>query len=137
MSEKRFWFVIDKGKLDYVQDNVSKEKITVSELEDLLNDLSENLDLHLKNKKLQQERDYWNNKFNEGTETFESNLAEENELLKHTNEKLAIENANLEQSIKFLKNKINTLKETNLTLVKEIRKLPITDKQFKELNDKL
>ena len=118
MSEKRFWFVIDKGKLDYVQDNVSKEKITVSELEDLLNDLSENLDLHLKNKKLQQERDYWNNKFNEGTETFESNLAEENELLKHTNEKLAIENVNLEQSIKFLNNKINTLKETNLTLVK-------------------
>lgn len=41
MSEKRFWFVIDKGKLEYVQDNVSKEKITVSELEDLLNDLNE------------------------------------------------------------------------------------------------
>jgi len=38
MTEKRFWFVIDKGKLDYVQDNVSKEKITVSELEDLLNE---------------------------------------------------------------------------------------------------
>lgn len=38
MSEKRFWFVIDKGKLDYVQDNILKEKITVSELEDLLNE---------------------------------------------------------------------------------------------------
>ena len=38
MSENRFWFVIDKGKLEYVQDNVAKEKITVSELEDLLNE---------------------------------------------------------------------------------------------------
>ena len=37
MSENRFWFVIDKGKLEYVQDNVTGEKITVSELEDLLN----------------------------------------------------------------------------------------------------
>ena len=37
MSEKRFWFVIDKGKLEYVQDNVTGEKITVTELEDLLN----------------------------------------------------------------------------------------------------
>ena len=41
MSEKRFWFVIDKGKLDYVQDNVAKEKITVTELEDLLNALND------------------------------------------------------------------------------------------------
>lgn len=40
MSEKRFWFVIDKGKLEYVQDNVTGEKITVSELEDLLNELN-------------------------------------------------------------------------------------------------
>ena len=40
MSENRFWFVIDKGKLEYVQDNVANEKITVSELEDLLNELS-------------------------------------------------------------------------------------------------
>ena len=38
MSENRFWFVIDKGKLEYVQDNVTNEKITVSELEDLLNE---------------------------------------------------------------------------------------------------
>lgn len=38
MSEKRFWFVIDKGKLEYVQDNVTGEKITVTELEDLLNE---------------------------------------------------------------------------------------------------
>lgn len=37
MSEKRFWFVIDKGKLEYVQDNVAGEKITVTDLEDLLN----------------------------------------------------------------------------------------------------
>lgn len=36
--KKRFWFVIDKGKLNYVQDNVTNEKITVSELEDLLNE---------------------------------------------------------------------------------------------------
>ena len=41
MSEKRFWFVINKGKLEYVQDNVTGEKITVSELEDLLNKLYE------------------------------------------------------------------------------------------------
>ena len=41
MSENRFWFVIDKGKLEYVQDNVAKEKITVSELEDLLNEQQE------------------------------------------------------------------------------------------------
>ena len=41
MSEKRFWFVIDKGKLEYVQDNVTGEKITVSELEDLLNEQQE------------------------------------------------------------------------------------------------
>ena len=38
MSKNRFWFVIDKGKLEYVQDNVTGEKITVSELEDLLNE---------------------------------------------------------------------------------------------------
>lgn len=38
MSENRFWFIIDKGKLEYVQDNVTGEKITVSELEDLLNE---------------------------------------------------------------------------------------------------
>ena len=38
MSENRFWFVIDKGKLEYVQDNVTGEKITVTELEDLLNE---------------------------------------------------------------------------------------------------
>ena len=37
MSERRFWFVIDKGKLEYVQDLVTGEKITVSKLEDLLN----------------------------------------------------------------------------------------------------
>ena len=34
----RYWFVIDKGKLEYVQDNVTNKKITVSELEDLLNE---------------------------------------------------------------------------------------------------
>ena len=41
MSENRFWFVIDKGKLEYVQDNVTNETITVSELEDLLNEQQE------------------------------------------------------------------------------------------------
>ena len=41
MSENRFWFVIDKGKLEYVQDNVTGEKITISELEDLLNEQQE------------------------------------------------------------------------------------------------
>ena len=48
MSERRFWFVIDKGELDYVQDNVTKERITVTELEDLLNELAED------NRKLRQ-----------------------------------------------------------------------------------
>ena len=38
MSEKRFWFVIDKGKLEYVQDNITGKKITVTDLEDLLNE---------------------------------------------------------------------------------------------------
>lgn len=38
MNERRYWFVINQGKLEYVQDNVTKEKITVSELEDLLNE---------------------------------------------------------------------------------------------------
>ena len=38
MNEQRFWFVIDKGKLEYVQDNVTGKKITVSELEDLVNE---------------------------------------------------------------------------------------------------
>lgn len=37
-DERRYWFVIDKGKLEYVQDNVTGGKITVSELEDLLNE---------------------------------------------------------------------------------------------------
>ena len=37
-DERRYWFVIDKGKLEYVQDNVTNKKITVSELEDLLNE---------------------------------------------------------------------------------------------------
>ena len=45
MSEKRFWFVIDKGKLEYVQDNVTGEKITVSELEDLLNEQDKEIGL--------------------------------------------------------------------------------------------
>lgn len=40
-NEKRFWFVIDKGKLEYVQDKVTGENITVTELEDLLNEMSE------------------------------------------------------------------------------------------------
>ena len=44
MSKNRFWFVIDKGKLEYVQDNVTGEKITVSELEDLLNEQQEMID---------------------------------------------------------------------------------------------
>lgn len=44
MSENRFWFVIDKGKLEYVQDNVTNEKITVSELEDLLNEQQSKID---------------------------------------------------------------------------------------------
>ena len=38
MAERRFWFVIDKGKLEYVQDNVNNEKITISELEDMMNE---------------------------------------------------------------------------------------------------
>lgn len=41
MIERRFWFVIDNGKLEYVQDLVTGEKITVSELEDLLNELND------------------------------------------------------------------------------------------------
>ena len=41
MNERRFWFVIDKGKLEYVQDNVTNEKITVTELEDLVNEQQE------------------------------------------------------------------------------------------------
>ena len=41
MSEKRFWFVIDNGNLEYVQDIINDKKITISELEDLLNELSE------------------------------------------------------------------------------------------------
>lgn len=112
-------------------DRLNEQQATISRLEE------ENEQLQKENTFLIKQRNYWKSKFKEGTETFESNIAEENELLKQTNEKLAIENANLEQSIKFLNNKINTLKETNLTLVKEIRKLPITDKQFKEINDKL
>ena len=43
---------------------------------DLLNSLSN------ENEKLKKERDYWASKYEEGTETFESNLAEENEQLK-------------------------------------------------------
>ena len=38
MTERRFWFVIDDGKLEYVQDLVTGEKITVTDLEDLLNE---------------------------------------------------------------------------------------------------
>ncbi len=49
MSEKRFWFVIDKGKLDYVQDNVTGENITVTELEDLLNEQQDQI-IHWKHK---------------------------------------------------------------------------------------
>lgn len=48
MSEKRFWFVIDKGKLEYVQDNVTGEKITVTDLEDLLNEQDEHIKLLIK-----------------------------------------------------------------------------------------
>lgn len=58
MSENRFWFVIDKGKLDYVQDNVTGENITVTELEDLLNELYEERN-YFERKKCE----YWN-KFN-------------------------------------------------------------------------
>lgn len=45
MSEKRYWFVIGKGKLEYVQDNVTGEKITVSELEDLVNEQDKEIGL--------------------------------------------------------------------------------------------
>ena len=38
---RRFWFVIDKGNLEYVRDNVTKEEISVTGLEDLLNELSD------------------------------------------------------------------------------------------------
>ena len=41
MNERRFWFVINKGKLDYVQDLVTGKKISVTELEDLLNEQKE------------------------------------------------------------------------------------------------
>lgn len=44
-DERRYWFVIDKGKLEYVQDNVTNEKITISELEDLLNEQQKFIDL--------------------------------------------------------------------------------------------
>ena len=69
MSDKRrYWFVIDKGKLEYVQDKVTGENITVTELEDLVNEQQdiisqlqnlcgksdyENAKLRLKNKELQ------------------------------------------------------------------------------------
>ena len=56
MSEKRFWFVIDKGKLEYVQDNGTGEKITVTELEDLLNNLNDEC------KFLAKQKDYWKSK---------------------------------------------------------------------------
>ena len=45
IDERRYWFVIDKGKLEYVQDNVAGEKITVSELEDLLNEQDKEIGL--------------------------------------------------------------------------------------------
>lgn len=44
-DEKRYWFVIDKGKLEYVQDNVTGEKITVSGLEDLVNEQDKEIGL--------------------------------------------------------------------------------------------
>ena len=60
MSERRFWFVIDKGKLEYVQDLVTDEKITVSELEDLLNEQQATIN------KLKEENEQLKNKLNKG-----------------------------------------------------------------------
>lgn len=74
MSERRFWFVIDKGKLDYVQDNVTGENITVTELEDLLNALSE------ENEQLKHYKLYEDNK---RLQTIIADLKEENEKLRN------------------------------------------------------
>lgn len=56
MSNRRFWFVIDKGKLEYVQDLVNDEKINVTELEDLVNEQQATIN------KLQEEKEYWESK---------------------------------------------------------------------------
>ena len=85
MSEKRFilddWYLIDAENQNILGYDVS------SDLVDLLNSLSE------ENEQLRKERDYWKAKYDEGTETFESTLAEENEKLKNElkKEKLLLE----------------------------------------------
>lgn len=98
MSENRFWFVIDKGKLEYVQDNVTGEKITVSELEDLLNELYE------ENEQLRQ----FINKGRRLSVKELMNNMNENELLKKKIKKLEKDNEELKdmdkELIEFIKN---------------------------------
>ena len=58
MTEKRFWFVIDKGKLECVQDNSNDRKITITELEDLLNEQEERIkELEKENKELKEDNE--------------------------------------------------------------------------------
>lgn len=96
MTKERFWFVIDKGKLDYVQDNVSKEKITVSELEDLLNEQAEKI------KEIETENEQLRQFINKGRRLSVKELMNninENELLKKKIKEIETENEQLRREL--------------------------------------
>lgn len=81
-NEKRF--KIAKGVPADIFPSVLDEdrKLYLDEVIELLNYFYE------KNEWLQEGKDYWKSKFDEGTETFESNLVEENERLRKQVENL-------------------------------------------------
>lgn len=87
MSEKRYKImttIIDPFPIwDTVEEKGYNCTDTLDELVDLLNNLTEeNKRLQNENTFLVKQRNYWKAKYDEGTETFESVLAEENEKLR-------------------------------------------------------
>ena len=108
MSDKRFESVLDEETMSVMPYLVSdKEKEAFFNLEgcvDLLNSLSD------ENEKLKKERDYWKAKYEAGTETFESNLAEENEQLQST--------------ITHLEEEIGARENDYMNLKKQFHKIP-------------
>ena len=111
-NEKRFWFVIDKGKLEYVQDKVTDEKITVSELEDLLNEMCEDI-VHQQSfigRKLLDFDKYLADRLNEE----EIIIKEQENIIKQLDQKIKDKNEYqqvLESKIRRLKDRIKVLEK--------------------------
>lgn len=127
-DERRYWFVIDKGKLEYVQDNVTNKKITVSELEDLLNEQELTIEsLKEENKQLKKSEkintDYAEQivEENQKLRIAKNDLRREKEQLQKENEQLhlAIEDLLTHTSCEKVKKENSDLRQ-NITIIKDL-----------------